>query len=150
MASVASPRRARPPLQATLSRIERRSVTEWYVAGALIAFTVPLIGAGVLELHHDLYLLDYFTVAGTFLASFVAHTGLDWRGWLRTRLWWSVAVGGVVALAMVGLLITGNITLIFHVVVGPTAAFVVGGLVLLVVTGLLLVVPMLIHPRRDS
>ena len=56
----------------------------------------------------------------------------------------------VVALAMVGLLITGNITLIFHVVVGATAAFVVGGLVLLVVTSLLLVVPMLIHPRRDS
>ena len=53
----------------------------------------------------------------------------------------------VVALASVGLLITGNITLIFHVVVGATAAFVVGGLVLLVVTGLLLVVPMLIHPR---
>ena len=101
MASVASPRRALPPLQATLSRIERRSVTEWYVAGALIAFAVPLIGASLLELHHDLYLLVYFTVAGTFLASFVAHTGLDWRGWLRTRMWWSVAVGGVVAVAMV-------------------------------------------------
>ena len=54
MASVASPRRTRPPLQATLSRIERRRVMAWYVAGALIAFAVPLIGASVLELHHDL------------------------------------------------------------------------------------------------
>ena len=56
----------------------------------------------------------------------------------------------VVALASVGLLITGNITLIFHVVVGATAAYVVGGLVLLVVIGLLLVVPMLIHPPHEG
>ena len=56
----------------------------------------------------------------------------------------------VVSLASVGLLITGNITLIFHVVVGPTAAYVVGGVVLLVVTGLLLVVPMLIHPPHET
>jgi hypothetical protein len=101
MASVASQRRALLSLQATSSRIERRSVTVWYVAGALIAFAVPLIGASLLELHHDLYLLVYFTVTGTFLASFVAHTALDWRGWLRTRMWWSVAVGAAVAVAMV-------------------------------------------------
>ena len=101
MASVASPRGALPPLQATSSRIERRSVTEWYVVGALIAFAVPLIGASLLELHHDLYLLVYFTVTGTFLASFGAHTDLDWRKWLRTRMWWSVAVGASVAVAMV-------------------------------------------------
>lgn len=55
----------------------------------------------------------------------------------------------VVALAMVGLLITGNVTLIFHVVVGPVAAYVVGGLVLTVVVGLLLVVPMVLRPRRE-
>ena len=84
-----------------MSRTERRSVTEWYLAGALIAFAVPLIGASLLGLHHDLYLLVYFTVIGTFLASFVAHTDLDWRGWLRTRMWWSLAVGAAVAVAMV-------------------------------------------------
>lgn len=101
MASVVSPRRALPPLHATLSRSERRRVTEWYATGALIAFAVSLIGASLLELHHDLYLLVYFTVVGTFLASFVAHMGLDLRGWLRARLWSSVAVGSVVAFAMV-------------------------------------------------
>ena len=56
----------------------------------------------------------------------------------------------VVALAAVALLITGNVTLIFHVVVGATAAYVVGGLVLVVVTGLLLVVPVLMLPRRET
>jgi hypothetical protein len=56
----------------------------------------------------------------------------------------------VAALAAVALLITGNVTLIFHVVVGATAAYVVGGLVLVVVTGLLLVVPVLMLPRRET
>ena len=101
MASVAMPRPVLPPLHATLSRTERHHLTEWYVAWAVIVFAVPLIGAGLLELHHDLYLLIYFTVVGTFLASFVAHTHLDWRGWLRTRLWWSVAAGAVVGFAIV-------------------------------------------------
>ncbi|HLF41474.1 MAG TPA: hypothetical protein VI854_08375 [Acidimicrobiia bacterium] len=100
MASVVVPS-ALPPLHATLSRTERHHLTEWYVAWALFAFAVPLIGAGVLELHHDLYLLIYFTVAGTFLASFVAHARLDWRGWLRAQLWWSVAAGAVVGFAIV-------------------------------------------------
>ena len=62
---------------------------------------MPLIAASLLGLHHDLYLLVYFTVVGTFLASFVAHTHLDWREWLRTRLWWSLGIGAVVAFAMV-------------------------------------------------
>jgi hypothetical protein len=84
-----------------LSRTERHHVAEWYVAWALLAFAVPLIGAGLLELHHDLYLLVYFTVAGTFLASFFAHADLDWRGWLRTRLGWSLGVGALVGVAIV-------------------------------------------------
>ena len=101
MASVAIPRPLLPPLHARLSRTDRHHLAEWYIAWALIVFAVPLIGAGLLELHHDLYLLIYFTVVGTFLASFVAHTHLDWRGWLRTRLWWSIAAGAVVSFAIV-------------------------------------------------
>ena len=97
----AMPRPVLPPLHATLSRTERHHLAEWYIAWALIVFAVPLIGAGLLELHHDLYLLIYFTVMGTFLASFVAHTHLDWRGWLPTRLWWSIAAGAVVGFAIV-------------------------------------------------
>ena len=101
MSSIAIPHPALPPLHATLSRTKRQQVMEWYLAGALVAFAVPLIGASLLGLHHDLYLLVYFTVMGTFLASFVAHARLDWRGWLRARLWWSIAAGAVVAFAMV-------------------------------------------------
>jgi len=101
MASVAMPRPALPPRHAPLSRTDRHQLTEWYLGWALIVFAVPLIGTGLLELHHDLYLLVYFSVVGTFLASFAAHTHLDWRGWLRTRLWWSVAAGAVVGFAIV-------------------------------------------------
>ena len=117
MASVASPRHALPPLRATSSRTERRSVTVWYVAGALVAFAVQLFAASLLELHHDLYLLVYFTVTGTFLASFVAHTDLEWRGWLRTRTWWSVAVGGAGRrrrFAGLTLLLSMGITATYH------------------------------------
>lgn len=56
----------------------------------------------------------------------------------------------VLALGMVGLLITGNILLIFHVVAGPVTAYVAGTSVFVVVLGLLLVVPLAIHPTRSS
>jgi hypothetical protein len=101
MASVALSRPAAPPLNVAVSRSERHRVAWWYVAGALVACAIPLIGADVLELHHDLFLLAYFTVAGTFLASFAAHSHVDWRGWLRTRMWWSVGTGALVAVAIV-------------------------------------------------
>jgi hypothetical protein len=84
-----------------LPRTERRAVAAWFAAGAVLAFLVPLIGADLLELHHDLYLLVYFTVVGTFLASFAAHRQIDWRGWLGTKLWWSVGTGAVVAFTIV-------------------------------------------------
>lgn len=101
MTSIAMPRPASPPLHAALSRTERRDVAKWYLAGAAMAFAVPLLVVDALELHHDLFLLVYFTVAGTFLASFASHSGIDWRGWLRTRPWWSVAAGAAVAVAIV-------------------------------------------------
>ena len=50
------------------------------------------------------------------------------------------------ALAMVGLLITGIITLVFHVVVDRTWAIVFGSTVLAVVIILLVVVPRAIQP----
>jgi hypothetical protein len=101
MTSVAMPRTAIPPRHAALSRSERHHVTQWYLAGAAIAFAIPFVGASLLGLHHDLYLLVYFTVAGTFLASFVGHVHFDWRSWLRSRLWWSIGTGAVVAFAVI-------------------------------------------------
>ena len=74
MATVAVARRPAPPRAACL-RSTRHHLLEWYVAGRLVAFAIPLIATNLLELHHDLFLLVYFTIAGTFLASFVAaHT----------------------------------------------------------------------------
>ncbi|HJQ41574.1 MAG TPA: hypothetical protein VJ831_00685 [Jatrophihabitantaceae bacterium] len=101
MAVAATPGLAPPPRHATLSRVERHRVTDWYIAGALLAFAIPLIAVDLLELHHDLFLLVYFTVIGTFLASFAAHAHFDPRCWLRARLWWSVGVGAIVAFALV-------------------------------------------------
>jgi hypothetical protein len=101
MASVAMSRVVSPPMHATASRSERLDIGRWFVGGAVIVFLFPHVGAGLLELHHDLYLLVYLTVAGTFLASFAANHDVDWRGWLRTRMWWSVGAGALVALAIV-------------------------------------------------
>lgn len=101
MATATVSRPALPPLHATLSRSARHHLVNWYVAGAVLGFAVPFIAADLLELHHDLFLLVYFTVAGTFLASFAAHADIDWRAWLRTRLWWSLGAGALVAFAIV-------------------------------------------------
>jgi hypothetical protein len=108
MASVTVFRGMSPPIHETLPRTERRAVAEWFAAGAILAFLVPLVGADLLELHHDLYLLAYFTVIGAFLASFAAHCQIDWRGWLATKLWWSIGTGAVVAIAIVRRVLSDN------------------------------------------
>jgi hypothetical protein len=77
-----------------------RAPLEWFAGGAVLSFAVPWIAADVLELHHDLYLLVYVTVLGTFLASFMAHAWTQVRKMLATNLWWSIGVGAVVGLAL--------------------------------------------------
>jgi hypothetical protein len=101
MASIAMSRPASAPLRTRLSSVERHHVVTWYIASLSVAFAVPFVGVDLLGLHHDLYLLIYFTVAGTLLASFAAHLQLDWRSWLRTNVWWTVAAGAAVAFAIV-------------------------------------------------
>jgi hypothetical protein len=66
-----------------------------------LVFVVSFVGADLLEIHHDLYYLVYFTVVLAFLASFVAHTGLDWRGLLGRHLGWSLALGAGAGFALV-------------------------------------------------
>jgi hypothetical protein len=60
---------------------------------------------------------------------------------------WVVSTGHVcvtAAIVSLGLLVTGMLTLIFHVVVGATTGFVVGGLALLTGVVLFLVVPLVV------
>lgn len=101
MTSIAMSRPGRAPLRTALTSVDRRHILEWYLVALVVGFLIPFVGVNLLGLHHDLYLLVYFTVAGTFLASFAAHAGIDWRGLLRTRLWWSLGIGAAVAFATV-------------------------------------------------
>src|SRR4051794_34144498 len=73
---------------------------EWFGAGAALAFAVSFVGTNLLELHHDLYLLIYFTIIGTFLTTFFAHSRRDLRSMLRMNLAWSVGAGAIVAFAL--------------------------------------------------
>ena len=79
----------------------RRAIVTWFVGGAVLTFAVAWIAADLLELHHDLYLLVYFTVVGTFLASFLSHTSSDVRDMAVRNLGWSIGVGAVVGLVLV-------------------------------------------------
>jgi hypothetical protein len=106
MAGTSSIPRRSSPAGRTAVRSARGRLTRWYAAGALVAFLIPLVGADLLELHHDLYLLVYFTLAGTFLTSFSAHVRTDWRDLLLTRAWWSLGSGAVVAFAIVRKVLT--------------------------------------------
>ena len=73
----------------------------WFAAGSILMFAVSFIGADLIAAHHDLYYLVYFTVALTFLASFVAHMHLNWRSLLRRNLGWSLGLGAVMAFALI-------------------------------------------------
>jgi hypothetical protein len=75
-------------------------VVLWFGGGAVLAFVVSFVGADLLELHHDLYLLIYFTIVGTFLATFFAHASRDLIPMFRTNLVWSVGVGAIVVFAL--------------------------------------------------
>ena len=96
---VAGPQpRASSPLE---TATHRRTALGWFAVGAVLSFAVSWIAADLLELHHDLYLLVYFTVLGTFLASFLAHAWTEMRTMLTDNLWWSIGVGAVVGLALI-------------------------------------------------
>jgi hypothetical protein len=95
---------AAPPVDVVRSRQRERTVARplrWFAAGSALMFAVSFIGADVIEAHHDVYYLAYFTIALTFLASFVAHMGLDWRASLRANLGWSLAVGALMGAALI-------------------------------------------------
>jgi hypothetical protein len=104
MTSVSVPRvaagaRTRPGARPAVVGRQRHAL-EWFGGGTALAFVVSFVGADVLELHHDLYLLIYFTIIGTFLATFFAHARRDLLSMFRMNLAWSVGVGAIVAFAL--------------------------------------------------
>src|SRR6187549_265142 len=74
----------------------------WLVGGAALTFVVSWLGTTVLGLHHDLYYLVYFTLALGYLGWFAARSRLAVHTLLREHVWWSVALGALVAFAIVG------------------------------------------------
>jgi hypothetical protein len=78
-----------------------RAAIGWLAGGAAVTFAASFIASDVMGVQHDLYLLFYFTFALGYLAWFATKSGVGWRRMLRTNLWWSVAVGALVALAVV-------------------------------------------------
>jgi hypothetical protein len=73
----------------------------WFVAGAALGFLVPFIFTSLLSLHHDLYYLLYFAVTLAFLSIYVKATRIDLVGSFRRNWHWSLALGALVAAAVV-------------------------------------------------
>jgi hypothetical protein len=78
-----------------------RAALGWLAGGAAATFATSLVASNAAGLHHDLYLLVYFTVALAYLGWFAARCGVVWRSVLRTNLWWSLGVGALVGVAVV-------------------------------------------------
>ena len=64
-------------------------------------FATSLMAGDLAGLHHDLYLLVYFTFALGYLGWFATKCGVAWRRLLRANIWWSLAVGTLVGAAVV-------------------------------------------------
>lgn len=78
-----------------------RAAVGWLAGGAAIMFATSLLASDVAGLHHDLYLLGYFTFALGYLGWFATRCGVVWRRLLRTNLWWSLGIGALVGFAVV-------------------------------------------------
>jgi hypothetical protein len=63
-------------------------------------FAISWLGTDLLGLQHDLYYLVYLSFALGYLGWFASRSMPAWREVLRRHLWWSVGVGGLVAVAV--------------------------------------------------
>jgi hypothetical protein len=72
----------------------------WLAGGAALTFAVSWLGTTVLGLQHDLYYLIYFTFALGYLDWFATRSRIAWHEALRRNVWWSLAVGVLVAFAV--------------------------------------------------
>lgn len=82
---------------------ERGSVSKhltWYAGGVFVGFLIPFVFTSLLDIHHDLYYLAYFALAGGFLAAYVSATGVNVVELFTRR--WKLSLGlGLLATAFV-------------------------------------------------
>ena len=67
----------------------------WFAIAALVGFAVPLIGASVLELQHDVYLGIHFASVLALTWAYTTATGADW-GAILARNWKASVLLGLV------------------------------------------------------
>jgi hypothetical protein len=83
---------------------------EWFAAGAGLMFAVSFLTADLLEVHHDLYMLVYATIAVTFVAAFASHSRVNLAAVLGRRLGWSLVVGALSGIVLVAQVWRGSST----------------------------------------
>ena len=79
----------------------RSAALGWFAGGTLLGFVIPWAGTDLMDLNRDLYYLVHFTLVLSFLAVFLARTGVPWSRLLRRRLGWSLGLGALVAVPAV-------------------------------------------------
>ena len=85
----------------TAPRAQLGRQAAWFAGGLALAFTVPAVGTDVLDLHHDVYYAAYFAAVLAFLTLYVRSTHLDVVALVQRSWRLSVAVGLIVAVAVV-------------------------------------------------
>ncbi len=80
----------------------------WFAFGSVVAFAIPYIGVSVLNLQHDVFYGLYFVATLGLLATYARTEHVDLRA-MFTRNWiWSLAIGAVIALALVRNVLTNT------------------------------------------
>jgi hypothetical protein len=90
---------AHAPATADVAHVGRQAA--WFAVGNVVAFAIPYIGISVLDLQHDAFYGLYFATVLALLGAYARVEHVDLRG-LFTRNWvWSIAIGTVIAFAVV-------------------------------------------------
>lgn len=87
------------PLPRVLPQAARQ--VGWVALVCLVAFLVPYLGVSVLGMQHDLYYLGCFAVTLAVLFAYVRVEHVEVGPVFRHRLWWSLALGVLMAVVLV-------------------------------------------------
>jgi hypothetical protein len=74
----------------------------WFALGCAYAFAIPYLGVSVLDLQHDVYYLAYFAAVLLLVGAYVRVERVDLRAVLVPRWGWSVGIGALLAVFLVG------------------------------------------------